>query len=152
MASRQHSSRAESFLRPRRHLGNSIAVFSAIDASQNRYRGSEPMPERRGEDRDGGMLRFALIRLDGAVPAVGPIRVNRRKITPGAGKALEILAHALEYLSDECAVNGAAEASLRARMEAIELLKALNRGIYFGCPEVPTASSRCRAFFRRCFG
>lgn len=94
---------------------------------------------------------FGPIRPDGAfVPVAGP-PVIRRRITPGAGKALEILAHAQEYLSDECVVCDAMEAWLRAQMDAIKLLKYLNLGIYLDCPEAPTAGDRCRGFFRRCF-
>jgi hypothetical protein len=32
-----------------------------------------------------------------------------------------------------------------AQLEAVQLLMALNRGIYFECPEVPTWSERWRA-------
>lgn len=97
------------------------------------------------------LTRFASIRLEAPVPAIVATGAVRRTITPGAGKALEILAHALEYLSDECAVSDEPEPWLGARMDAIKLLKTLNRGIYLACPEAPTAGSRCRAFFRRCF-
>lgn len=97
------------------------------------------------------LTRFALICLDGAAHGVGANGVIRRKITPGAGKALEILAHALEYLSDECAVSDAGEPWLGARMDAIRLLKALNREIYLQCPQTPSAGARFRALFRRCF-
>lgn len=97
------------------------------------------------------LTRFGPIRLDGAFPPVAAPPFIRRRITPGAGKALEILAHALEYLSDECAASDATEPWLRAQVDAIKLLKDLNLGIYMQCPEAPTAAARCRAFFRRCF-
>ncbi len=97
------------------------------------------------------LTRFGPIRLDGAVAVIAVPPVVRRRITPGAGRALEILAHALEYLSDECAVSDATESWLRAQVEAIKLLKDLNLGIYMECPEAPTAAALCRAFFRRCF-
>jgi hypothetical protein len=32
-------------------------------------------------------------------------------------------------------------------MEAVRLLMAINRQIYFECPELPTFSERCRNFF-----
>lgn len=97
------------------------------------------------------LTRFGPSRLDGAFAAIAAPPVVRRRITPGAGKALEILAHALEYLADECAVSDAREPWLRAQVEAITLLKDLNLGIYMECPEAPAAAARCRAFFRRCF-
>lgn len=75
----------------------------------------------------------------------------RRKVPAGAGRAINILAHALEYLSDECVIGEDTEHSLRARLEAIALLKAVNRGIYLECPEAPRLGARCRALFRRCF-
>ena len=53
------------------------------------------------------LTRFGPIRLVGAVAVIAAPPVVRRRITPGAGRALEILAHALEYLSDECAVSDA---------------------------------------------
>jgi hypothetical protein len=84
-----------------------------------------------------------------AVPAAAP--AIRRKITPQAGKALELLAHALEYLSDECAVSHEKEPQLQDCLEAIHLLMALNRGIYFGCPPAPGVGERCRTFWRRYF-
>jgi len=64
---------------------------------------------------------------------------------------MSILAHAVEYLSDESMIGDDTEPSFRARLEAIALLMAMNRGIYLECPEVPTAAARCRAIFRRCF-
>lgn len=75
----------------------------------------------------------------------------RRRIPQRAGKALEILAHALEYLTDEYVDSDAAGTVLEGRLEAIELLMALNRRIYLDCPEKPTPRARCRAFLRRCF-
>jgi hypothetical protein len=85
-----------------------------------------------------------------AVPAAVAAPRIRRRITPEAGKALEILAHALEYLTDEFAVSGVAGSSLGDRMEAIELLKSLNRLVYLECAEVPR--TRVRSFLRGCFG
>lgn len=85
-----------------------------------------------------------------SIPAtVAALRI-RRRITPQAGKALEILAHALEYLTDEFAVSCPNDPSLEDRMEAIELLKSLNRRVYMECAETPR--TRVRSFLRRCFG
>lgn len=88
--------------------------------------------------------------LNGAVTAVASAQAIRRRITPQAGKALEILAHALEYLADDYAVSDAKTPSLKDRMDAIELLMALNRQVYMECPQILSTAMRCRAFLRRC--
>jgi hypothetical protein len=73
------------------------------------------------------------------------VRANRRRcITPQAGRALDLLAHAIEYLTDEFVHQGLAYSSENAQLEAVQLLMALNRQVYFECPEVPTFGERCR--------
>lgn len=80
----------------------------------------------------------------GSVPIANPIR---RLITPEAGRALEILGHAIDYLTDEY-INEAMNLSANdPKVEAIQLLMALNRQIYYECPVVPTFTERVRAFF-----
>lgn len=76
-------------------------------------------------------------------------RAVRRRIGPEAGHALEILSHAIEYLSDELAVDTSPFSGNRGRLEAIELLMFLNRRIYSECPEIPSLSRRIAAWFRR---
>lgn len=71
----------------------------------------------------------------------------RRHITPEAGHALEILGHAIEYLTDEYVVTTKQISAHDPQVEAIQLLMALNRQIYFACPVVPTLAERLRAFF-----
>jgi len=73
---------------------------------------------------------------------------RRRRISPKAGHALEILGHAIEYLTDEFVHEGAALPSRNSQLQAVQLLMALNRQIYFECPEVPSLSERVRAFVR----
>lgn len=87
-----------------------------------------------------------------ALPTVASASAARRRIPPQAGKALEILAHALEYLTDEYVVSDTRAPSLKSRIEAIELLMTLNRLVYLECPQVPNTATRCRAFLRRCLG
>ena len=78
------------------------------------------------------------------------VRSNRRRrITPQAGQALDILAHAIEYLTDEFIHQGIAYSSKVEQLEAVEILMALNRQIYMECPEIPTFAERCRALFHR---
>jgi hypothetical protein len=87
-----------------------------------------------------------------SIPACAPavstalVRANRpRRITPQTGRALEVLAHATEYLTDEFAHQGLRYFSKKEHLEAVQILMALNRQIYLECPEVPTLGERCRA-------
>lgn len=75
-------------------------------------------------------------------------RVRRRRITPQAGRALEILGHAIDYLTDEFIHAGGSFSARNAQVEAVQLLMHLNRQIYFECPEVPRLSERLRALLR----
>jgi hypothetical protein len=72
--------------------------------------------------------------------------VRRRRISPQAGRALEILGHAIDYLIDEYVHQGGTFCAGDPQVHAVQLLMALNRQIYFECPEVPTLKERCRAF------
>lgn len=79
------------------------------------------------------------------VPLVNHGRLHRRRIAPEAGRALEILGHAIEYLSDEFAHSGGQLSAHDAQVEAVQLLMAINRKVYFACPEVPSIGERWRA-------
>lgn len=70
--------------------------------------------------------------------------VRSRRISYEAGRALEILGHAIEYLSDEFAYAGGSISAHDGQVEAVQLLMGINRQIYFDCPEVPTLAERCR--------
>jgi hypothetical protein len=76
-------------------------------------------------------------------------RKHRRQITPQAGKALEKLGHAIEYMTHEFVESGAAFSPNNSQLEAVQLLMALNRRVYFECPEVPTLGERLRGLFER---
>jgi hypothetical protein len=68
---------------------------------------------------------------------------RRRRIGPEAGHALEKLGHAIEYLADEFVHEGGVSLSAdQPQVQAIQLLMALNRQIYFACPEIPTLKER----------
>lgn len=75
-----------------------------------------------------------------------------RRITPEAGRAIEMLGHAIEYLADEfaleCRSRDFMPAGKDARVAAIELLMARNREVYFSCPTVPTFGERLRSLLR----
>lgn len=78
-----------------------------------------------------------------------PARSNRRRsIDPASGRALEILGHAIEYLTDELGQSGEPVLAESPRVEAIQLLMTLNRQIYLQCPEVRTFGQRCRSLLR----
>jgi hypothetical protein len=66
-------------------------------------------------------------------------------VSPQAGRALEILGHAIEYLSDEFVHAGGSCAADDGQLEAVKLLMGINREIYFDCPEVPSFGERWRA-------
>ncbi len=74
---------------------------------------------------------------------------RRRRITPQAGRALDILAHAIEYLTDEFVHQGLALSSKTDQLQAVQLLMAVNRQVYFECPEIPTFVERCHSFLHR---
>jgi hypothetical protein len=84
-----------------------------------------------------------------AVPLAN-LRVNRRRnITPQAGHALEILAHAIEYLTDEFVHTGLTFSARNDQLQAVQMLMALNRQVYYECPVVPSFGERCRALLHR---
>jgi hypothetical protein len=71
----------------------------------------------------------------------------RRRLSPAAGRALEMLGHAIEYLADEYARDGADKGPLGnadPRIAAIQILKGLNRAIYYSGTEVQPAFSRVK--------
>ena len=74
---------------------------------------------------------------------------RRRLVGREVGRALEILGHAIEYLADEYVHAGKSLRANDPEVEAIQLLMALNRRIYFECPEIPTLRDRVRGFLAR---
>jgi hypothetical protein len=84
------------------------------------------------------------------IPASAPaatavrLRSRRRQITPQAGRALEILGHAIEYLTDEFVHCGGPFSACNDQLQAVQLLMALNRQVYYECPEALTFGERCR--------
>jgi hypothetical protein len=80
-----------------------------------------------------------------SAPAITPIppantQQWRRRISPPEGRALEILGHAIDYLADEFAFHSGSLSSLHShdpQVQAIQLLMAANRQVYFSCPLIP---------------
>jgi hypothetical protein len=86
------------------------------------------------------------IRVSAPVASTASVPSNRRRrITPEAGHALEILGHAIEYLTDEFVHQGGDMRAGNSQLEAVQLLMARNREIYYACPEVVTVADRLRA-------
>jgi hypothetical protein len=91
------------------------------------------------------------------IPAIAPaasvakVRTGRRHIDPRSGRALEILGHAIEYLTDEFVEEGAPVSASDPRVQAVQLLMSVNRQVYFDCPIMPTFAERCRAFLHSYF-
>lgn len=65
---------------------------------------------------------------------------NRRRIDHDSGRALEILGHAIEYLTDEWARTLDAQGPL----DAVQILMAANRKVYYACPVEPSLRERLR--------
>jgi hypothetical protein len=75
----------------------------------------------------------------------------RRRLSPEGGRALEMLGHAIEYLADEYAADPRDKGPLGnadPRIEAIQILKALNRAIYFSGTEMEPVLRRLRRWLR----
>jgi hypothetical protein len=85
-----------------------------------------------------------------AMPAAASqVRPVRRRITPQAGRALEILGHAIEYLTDEFVHQSTELSPGNGQLQAVQLLMAVNRQIYFACPQIPTMGERLRSMLQR---
>jgi hypothetical protein len=92
--------------------------------------------------------------LIGVLSSVG-VQSARRQISPISGMALEALGHAIEYLADEYALHAGRLAAIHAhdpQVEAIQILMAANRAVYYDCPIVPAFSVRCKRAFARLWG
>jgi hypothetical protein len=71
---------------------------------------------------------------------------RRRRISPEAGRALEKLGHAIEYLADEVVNEVRVLSGADPRIRAIQILMALNRQIFFECPAQPPCASGLNRF------
>jgi hypothetical protein len=100
--------------------------------------------------KDGFMatsLTGVTVPLQAPVISATKIRAHhRRRIDPQTGRALEVLGHTIEYLTDEYVQEGGLFSAHDPRVEAIQLLMARNREVYYACPEVPPLSERVRAW------
>jgi hypothetical protein len=92
--------------------------------------------------------RTSGVQKSSAVSMQPSARVQRRRhISPASGRALEILGHAIDYLSDEH-IHRSGQFSLSdPRVQAVLMLIERNREIYLACPEVPSLGERFRKWF-----
>lgn len=130
--------------------------------SRNQYEGhlekERPRTDQLGEDHSMQAMLSADCSKD-VIPMRAPVRMaqcgtaaavsRRRRISVEAGHGLELLGHAIEYLTDEYVHAGGDFSAADPRIEAIQLLMALNRQIYFDCPEVPSLGERCLHWLHR---
>lgn len=73
--------------------------------------------------------------------------LNRpRRVSFRADRALEIIGHAIEYLSDESFRETSSGQEDRARLEAVQILMSVSRKIYFACPPARPLSERWHSF------
>jgi hypothetical protein len=104
-----------------------------------------PMFQARMNSMSASLTTYGYpIRIAAPVAVTGRGVMRRRRIAPQAGRALEILGHAIEYLADEFVYAGGSFSARDPQVEAVQLLMGLNREIYLDCPEVPTFAERCR--------
>jgi hypothetical protein len=107
--------------------------------------------EEQSEDKTMAATSTTTFSIPARVPVIPVPQARasqRRKITPQAGRALELLSHAIEYLTDEFVNQGFTLSLKSEQLEAVQLLMALNRQVYFECPVVPSVGERCRALLR----
>jgi hypothetical protein len=73
----------------------------------------------------------------------------RRRLTRESARSLEMLGRAIEYLADEYAADPENKGLLGSdpRIEAIQILKGLNRAVYFSGEELPPPLRRIRRWF-----
>ena len=101
---------------------------------------SAPSPEKVTRPQPARLLRMGGCSSE-------PRPFVRRRLSPEGGRALEILGHAIEYLADEYANDLADKGPLGSadpRVAAIQILKGLNRAIYYSGTEVKPAFSRMK--------
>ena len=91
------------------------------------------------------MMRGFAVPGTASIAATGPGVSRRRRISPETGHALEILGHAIEYLTDEYVHAGGAFSARDGQVDAVQLLMAANRQVYFACPEVLSLGERWRS-------
>ena len=78
----------------------------------------------------------------------------RRKLDYPAARGMEVLGHAIDYLSDEFAVECLKTGNLAMKqthptLVALKLLHQKRREVYEGCPAAPTVGERLMSWWQR---
>jgi hypothetical protein len=73
---------------------------------------------------------------------------RRRRVSEEAGEALEILGHAIAYITDGIIGGGRQFKLADPRIQAALLMIEKSKEIYLACPEVPSIAERIRSWFR----
>ena len=104
----------------------------------------------------GNLISHTVLEIRSATAPATFASPRRRSVSPAAGRGLEMLGHAIEYLADEFSLECSLELMARGpriappligtsthpTVIAIEMLKARNREIYLSCPERPSLGDR----------
>ena len=77
---------------------------------------------------------------------VTDVAFRPRHISFKAARALEILGHAIEYLSDASCRDVSSGQENHAHLEPLQILMSLNHKIYFACPPARPLRERLRSF------
>lgn len=92
-----------------------------------------------------GGARDAWIDLSAAsATSVSRTHSRPRILSQQAGRGLEILGHAIDYLVDEYVLAGGEFCEEDPTLQAVFILMSANREIYFSCPLRPTLFERLR--------
>jgi hypothetical protein len=103
--------------------------------------------EEEREDKNMAATTTTGFSIPAYAPTVSTVRVRanrRRRITPQAGSRAGTPrpCHRIPYR--RVRASGLEVFLKNEQLEAVQLLMALNRQVYFECPEVPTFGERCR--------
>ena len=74
--------------------------------------------------------------------------IDEQRVSQRAVRGRKVLGRAIEYLTDTLALAGEAGADHKARLQAVQLLMALNRELYAECLSTPTFGERCLSWLR----
>jgi hypothetical protein len=105
------------------------------------------LAEKQGEDKSMAAFTTTNFPIPASIESAISeyVRPKHRRITPRAGHALVKLGHAIEYLTDEFLYENTIFSVNSSLLEAVQMLMALNRAVYYECPEVPTIGERWRS-------
>ena len=83
-----------------------------------------------------------------AFVASGLHPIDELRASQRAVRGRKVLGRAIEHLTDSYETAGETGAEQRARLQAVQLLMALNRELYAECIPMPTFGERCISWLR----